>query len=118
MSKLLDNSVYGIARSFNQSSGYRTKENGPDNYKEIAEDGYVHLEVEEWTITWIPMYKTLAIALETLLKNSVRGKSNYLLWQGPGQTTSKYYSATNIQRRMVGVNYLQISATLTRRNLP
>jgi len=114
MTVALSNTTYPISPGFSKETIVRTKTNGDDRYRDAASDG-INTELETWTINWVPMYYTTAVALEALLKNSTRGKDNYLAWTPPGESTLKYYSAEGISRRIVGPRFLQISATMKRR---
>lgn len=118
MPQTLSNTTYPISPGFTKNASKRTKEFGDDRYRDIKLDGVINLDLEEWSVTWVPMYYTTAIALETLLKNSLTSKANYLYWTGPGESSAHYYTASSIQRKIIGPYLLQISATLTRRNIP
>ena len=118
MSQALSNDTYEIARSFSKAVAKRVLRQGNEEYEELELDGDMNLEVDEWQVVWVPMFHTTAIALETLLKSSIQGSANYLLWTPPSESTAKLYTASSIERRILGPNLLQISATLRRRYTP
>jgi len=85
-----------------------------DGYAQIVVSG-INPDRETINPQWIPMDSTTAIALETLLLNSVDGIANILLFTPEGEDTAKYYTADDIRRDTIQTGWYQISCTLTRR---
>ena len=82
-------------------------------YRQIVAD-QTDYDEEMWTVDFVPMSLANANALETILLNSVNGTSNYILWTGPGESTAKYYTAHNINKRKDGPTCWKIGCEFRR----
>ncbi len=114
MAVTLDTDTYPILKSSAGTENLKVKsvEFG-DGYKQSVIDG-INYEVEEWDMHFKAMETTKANTLRTLLKNSVNGTSNVLSWTPPGDSGTKYWSATNVRRGFAKGGQLQISCKFKR----
>jgi len=112
MSVSLSNTTYPL-HSFAKQPMTKVKEVDYSGYKEIVVDG-INYDKETWNVEWILQDSTAALSLETILLNSVKGTSTYILWTGPGESTAKYYIAKSINKQGRNPSFYRISATFER----
>lgn len=114
MSQPLNTSTYRLTNNISVNKKLRVKEiEFGDGYRNVVVDG-VNYDIEEWDLEFFPIDSTSALTLEALLKNSLNGTSNYLSWTPPGESTTKYWTAHNINKRLVDNDYWQITTMLRR----
>jgi len=116
MAQTLDtDSAYKITKSVSLSSEYNTKETEfGDGYRQIAIDG-INYEKEVWSLEFVALDSTASLALETILKTSLNGTSNYLSWTPPRESTTKYWTAHGISSQSTeAADYWTVSCTLRR----
>ena len=112
MSVALSNTTYPLA-AFDKSPLTKVKQVDYSGYKEIVVDG-INYDKEQWSLSWIPMDSTTVIALETILLNSTKGTTFYILWTGPGESVAKYYIAQSINKTKIRPVKYKITATFER----
>ena len=99
---------------------FNTMKSGKTRYKEAAMgDGYRQLVVDglnadevEFDYESIPYNLTTINIIEAGLLNSVKSSSNLISWTGPGETSSSYYTATQITKKPLSSSLYQITAKL------
>ena len=113
MSQAIDTSIYKMKSSTSKIPSYRMKSNQFGNITNLYEADGINYQQEEWLVTFIPMEadSATAINLESYLYNSI---SNFLLVTMPGESSAKYYTASNLNKKIVGPNYIQLSCTFKR----
>jgi phage-related protein len=82
-------------------------------YRQILVD-QTDYDEEQWEVDFAPVTEAQALALETILLNSVNGTSNYILWTGPGESTAKYYTASGISKYKQGPNCWKLGCAFRR----
>ena len=107
--------TYKLTKNVSKSGNYNSVSiQFGDGYRQTTIDG-INYDREQWSLQFIPMDSTSALALESILLNSINGTSNFLSWTPPNESTTKYWSASGITKNSTQkVNYWQISCTLTR----
>ena len=114
MAQPLNISTYKLTKNINKKPQYKFKElQFGDGYRQIALDG-INYQYEEWILQFIPMTGALSTALENLLLNSVNGTSNYLSWTPPAESTTKYWTAHNVNKIFLDTEQWQVSCVLRR----
>jgi phage-related protein len=114
MAQTLDTSVYKTTRSISSKKQMKIKAaNFGDGYKQQIFDS-INYEREEWVMDFVPQDTTSAIALEALLLNSTNGTSNYLSWTPPGESETKYWTTTSVNKTHISRGFWRVSCTLTR----
>lgn len=112
MSQSIDN--YKSFRNPTGAKKTRVNENSyGQGYRQIIVDG-LNADEENWDIQFVPVDTTTAASLETILLDSVKESSNFILWEPPGDTTSKYFTAQDIMKKSVSPTLWVISCTLRR----
>jgi phage-related protein len=106
--------TFEVSYNTSKQPSYRTNE-APfgDGYKQYTLDG-INFDEEVWNADFIPINTINANNLELTLLQSVNGTNNYLLWTPPGESTAKYYTATQVQKFSVGPDKWKITAQLRR----
>jgi len=84
-----------------------------DGYKQSVQDG-INTDEESWSLTFLPIETASSITLVGLLKQSKNGTANVLSWTPPGESTAKYYEASDITRKPISYTLWQVGCTLTR----
>jgi phage-related protein len=82
-----------------------------DGYRQLVVDGLNPDEVE-FDYESIPYDKTTANTIEAGLLNSSKSSSNLISWTGPGETTSTYFTATEVIKKPLSSSLYQINAKL------
>lgn len=115
MSVALDTtSTYFLEYSSTKTLQYKTKEiQFGDGYRQILLDG-INYDQEEWSLQFAPLPTTSANTLEGILANSVNGTAKYLAWTPHGEATTKYWTATDINKTGIANGYWSISCRLRR----
>ena len=114
MAQTLSTTTYPLSYNTVKAPVMRAKETVfGDGYRQITIDG-TNYQMETWSVDWVLLVTAKADTLEDLLLNSINGTDNYLLWQGPGQSTAKYYTAHDIGRIPVSSTLWKITATFRR----
>ena len=115
MSVALNTTTYPIrSQACSLASKYNTKElQLGDGYKEIELDG-LNYDREEWSLTFIPMANATCITLMGILLESVNGISKVLSWTPPGEGTTKYWTASDINKSHLGAGYYVVTCKLTK----
>lgn len=84
-----------------------------DGYSQITIDG-INYDRENISLQFIPMDSTSTSALELILLNSVNGTSNMILFTPHGDSTAKYYIASDVKNDTLARDKYQISCMLER----
>jgi phage-related protein len=114
MAQPLNTSTYKLTNNISVNKKLRVKEiEFGDGYRNVTIDGQ-NYNIEEWNLEFFPIDSTSAATLETLLVNSLNGTANYLSWTPPGESTTKYWTANNIAKRLIDQNFWQITCVLRR----
>ena len=114
MAVALDTDRYPILKSSAGTENLRIKGvDFGDGYKQTVIDG-INYEIEEWNLQFQAMETAKANTLRSMLKNSLNGTRNLLSWTPPGDTETKYWSATDVRRGFAKAGQLQISCKLKR----
>jgi phage-related protein len=114
MAQTLSTTTYQLTNNISVSKKLRVKEiEFGDGYRNVIGDG-INQDIEEWNLEFVPMDSTTALTLEGLLKNSLNGTANYLSWTPPGESSTKYWTAHEINKRFLDGILWQISCRLRR----
>ena len=115
MAVALNTTTYTIANGgLSKAAHYNTKElQFGDGYVEIDLDG-INYQRESYSLSFIPLANATCETLLGILLNSVNGTSNVLSWQPPGDGSTKYWIARDINKQHVGNDLYQVSCTLVR----
>jgi len=117
MAKILDtDNTYKILKTNCSNSGeYNTMSvQFGDGYRQSTIDG-INYDRETWNLTFVPLDSTTCVVLKNLLKNSQNGTANLLSWTPPGESATKYWSASRINMNSTEIyDYWQVSCILTR----
>jgi len=107
-------------------SGYKTSYNCTKNpvtrikelnfgmgYRQILEDG-LNSDIETWNMEFVPMDTTAVNSLLPILLNSVKVSTSFIKWTPNGESSDKYWTAHDIQKRSVGPDLWTIQCTFRR----
>lgn len=114
MAQPLNTSTYKLTNNISVNKKIRVKEiEFGDGYRNVIVDGQ-NYDQEEWNLEFVPMDSTTATTLQALLVNSLNGSANYLSWTPPGDSSTKYWTAHTISKRLIDNDFWQINCMLRR----
>jgi len=82
-------------------------------FRQIVEDG-PNSDEETWDIDFRAMDSTTVLVLEGILLNSVKSSSSLLYWTPPGEETTKYYTAHEVQKTFLSPTLFKLKCTFRR----
>ncbi len=106
--------TYEVSYNTSKQPSYRANQTPfGDGYRQYTLDG-TNFDDEQWNVDFVPISQIDVNNLELLLLQSVAGTDNYLKWTPPGESTAKYYTATQVQKFSVGPSKWKINCQLRR----
>ena len=117
MAVLLDTDTYKVTKRTAKKRKINTKElQFGDGYRQILVDG-INYDREQWSMDFVLLDSTSAIALEEILVNSVYAPANIIQWTPLDSTTAKYWTAGEVSKTPNGISgrcQWKITCTLSR----